>query len=449
MDRPTGARSAHPSARSKANLDRPAASYPGSHDRSAEIWLPPAGARLPPGGHAPLTLYTDDRPGEVPRNLSAWKGPDMSTISITTDALVDALNLRDLTDPAHGPHAMQLLVEAAVAAPTGSPEIHLVRTPPLVSVQDHYDRLGYPADAIARDARYTRYLSDGWVLRGHTSAGIPPTLRGLAARPGPDDVLVALPGICHRRDAIDRLHTGSPHQLDLWRLHRGRPRLGSVDLERMVDDVVTALLPGRTWRWTSTRHPYTRDGRQIDVVDDGKPVEVGECGLAAPPVLAAAGLDPRHWSGLALGIGLDRILMLRKGIPDIRLLRSEDPRIMTQMLDLSAYRLVSDLPPARRDLSVTVAAGADTETLGDRIREALGRDADLVEEVAILASTPHDDVPAAARERLGMLPGQDNVLLRVILRPMDRTMTADEANAMRDRIYAALHEGTRTAVAPT
>ena len=372
----------------------------------------------------------------------------MSTIPITLDALVDALTLRDLTDPAQGPHAMQHLVTAAISAPTGSPEVHLVRTPPVVPVDDHYDQLGYPPDAIARDVRYTRYISEALVLRGHTSAGVPSILRRLAAAdPSSDDVLIALPGICHRRDVIDRLHTGTPHQLDLWRLQRGRRQLDSGDLERMVDDVVTALLPGRTWRWTSTRHPYTHDGRQIDVVDDDQLVEVGECGLAAPQVLAAAGLEPNDWSGLALGIGLDRILMLRKGIPDIRLLRSADPRISSQMLDLSPYRTVSDLPPARRDLSIAVMAGADAETLGDRVRQALGGEADLVEEVAILAITPHDDVPAAARERLGMQPGQDNVLLRVVLRPTDRTMTAVEANAVRDRIYAALHEGTDTAAA--
>jgi phenylalanyl-tRNA synthetase alpha chain len=42
-----------------------------------------------------------------------------------------------------------------------------------------------------------------------------------------------------------------------------------------------------------------------------------------------------------------------------------------------------------------------------------------------------------------MRPGQDNVLLRVVMRPMDRTMTADDANALRDRIHDALHEGRR------
>ncbi len=368
----------------------------------------------------------------------------MSVTTITLDALVDALTLRDLTDPAQGPHAMQLLVDSAVAALTDPTEIHLARSAPVVPVEDNYDRLGYAADAIARDARYTRYVSEVCVLRGHTSAGVPPALRRLAAtKPDSDDVLVALPGICHRRDAIDRLHTGSPHQLDLWRLSRGGRRLDSVDLARMVGDVTTALLPGRTWQWTATRHPYTHDGRQIDVVDDDQLVEVAECGLAAPHVLTTAGLDAQQWSGLALGIGLDRVLMLRKRIPDIRLLRSADPRITAQMLDLSSYRPVSDLPLARRDLSVAVTAGADAETLGDRVRDALGRDAELVEEITVLTITPYDHLPAGARERLGIRPGQDNVLLRVVLRPTDRTMTADDANALRDRIYDALHEGRR------
>jgi phenylalanyl-tRNA synthetase alpha chain len=366
----------------------------------------------------------------------------MSAVPITLDALVDALSIRDLTDPAQGSHAMQLLVDAAVESLSESTEVHLTRTPPVVPLEDHYDRLCYEVDAIARDARYTRYVGDACVLRGHTSAGVPPALRRIADQADTDDVLVALPGICHRRDAIDRWHTGTPHQLDLWQLRRGGRRLDSADLTGMVDTVLAALLPGRAWQSTPARHPYTLEGRQIDVVQDGKLVEVAECGLAAPAVLATAGLDSRQWSGLALGIGLDRILMLRKGIPDIRLLRSTDPRITVQMLDLSPYRPVSHLPPARRDLSVAMAAGSDAESVGDRVRDALGDEADMAEEVAILAVTPHDDVPEVARERLGMMPGQDNVLLRIVLRPTDRTLTADATNALRDRIYRALHEGT-------
>jgi len=370
----------------------------------------------------------------------------MSVTPLSPNALVSALSIRDLTDPAQGSHALQLLVDQAVSSLTHvwPSQARVIRAGPVVPVDDNYDRLGYAPDAVARDARYTRYVSDGCVLRSHTSAGVPPALRALAAEPdGTDDVLIALPGICHRRDTIDRLHTGTPHQLDLWRVRRDGRRLDHADLAEMVGTLVAALVPGRHWRWSTAEHPYTEGGREVEVIDRDHPVELAECGLAAPHVLARAGLDPDRWSGLALGIGLDRALMLRKGIPDIRLLRSEDPRVAEQMLDLAPYRAVSALPATRRDLSVAVDSGADAETLGDRVRDVLGADADLVEEVAVVSTTPYDELPTPARDRLGMRPGQDNVLLRIVLRAMDRTLTATEVNTLRDRIYDSLHEGAR------
>ena len=63
--------------------------------------------------------------------------------------------------------------------------------------------------------------------------------------------------------------------------------------------------------------------------------------------------------------------------------------------------------------------------------------------MTILASTPVDDLPAAAAARLGARPGQRNLLVRVVLRHLERTLTDDEANALRDRIYAAVHAGDR------
>jgi phenylalanyl-tRNA synthetase alpha chain len=224
-------------------------------------------------------------------------------------------------------------------------------------------------------------------------------------------------------------------------VQRDGRQLDHTDLSGMVGLLLDTLVPGRHWRWNVAGHPYTVGGREVEVIDGDHPVELAEFGLAAPHVLSGAGLDPARWSGLALGMGMDRLLMLRKGIPDIRLLRSDDPRVAGQMLDLSSYRPVSALPPTRRDLSVAVEAGADAETLGDRVRDVLGADAELVEEVAVLSTTPYDDLPPAARERLGIRPGQDNVLLRVVLRAADRTLTAEEVNTLRDRLYHALHEG--------
>lgn len=367
----------------------------------------------------------------------------MPTTTLSPDAVASALALRDLTDPAEGTHAVGLLLDAAVdalAAQWGG-TVRELRSLPVVAVDDNYDRLGWPPSAITRESRYSRYLSDTVMLRAHTTAGVPPALRALAAEPDPPaDLLLVLPGLVYRRDAIDRLHVGEPHQVDLWRIVRGAP-MSVTDLQDMLGALVEAILPGARWRTVARQHPYTEHGRQVDVHTGEGWVELAECGLAHPHVLAGAGLDVDRWSGLALGMGLDRAVMLRKGVPDIRLLRATDPRIAEQMTDLAPWRPVSMLPPARRDLSIVAGAGTDAELLGDRARAALGPDADLLESLTVLARTPHEQLPAPARTRLGTGPGQDNLLLRMVLRPLDRTLTDSEANAIRDRVYAALHEG--------
>jgi phenylalanyl-tRNA synthetase alpha chain len=209
----------------------------------------------------------------------------------------------------------------------------------------------------------------------------------------------------------------------------------------MVDNVVDAVLPGRSLRVTRTTHPYTNNGLQIDVGAEAASgwVEIGECGTARPSLLAEAGLTDH--AGLAMGLGLDRLLMLRKGIDDIRLLRAEDPRIASQMLDLQPYRPVSVMPPIRRDLSVVVSANTAAEEIGDRVRIALGVRSEAIESVTVIAESRHDELPAAVRLRLGMDHAQKNVLLRVVLREVARTMTHSEANELRDAIYLAIHEG--------
>ncbi|MDQ1122063.1 hypothetical protein QE412_000636 [Microbacterium trichothecenolyticum] len=198
------------------------------------------------------------------------------------------------------------------------------------------------------------------------------------------------PGHVYRRDAVDRSHVGEPHQVDLWRI-RSTPNTGDEEMLGMIGRLVDAVLPGAQWKTTDVTHPYTVGGRQIDVLHEGEWLELAECGRIHPAVLRGSGLDPDQWSGLALGMGLERALMLRKGIPDIRCLRVEDPPIATQMLTLEPWQHVSLLPMARRDISVVLSAEEDEETLGDRIPTALGDDADVIESV---------DVSVARRTRI-------------------------------------------------
>jgi phenylalanyl-tRNA synthetase alpha chain len=362
---------------------------------------------------------------------------------LSASAIRDALEIRDLTDPSQGPHAMQLLLDLIeqTLADRWTVPVHRERAHPVVSVAENYDRLLVASDAVAREARYTRYLNDEAVLRTHSSAIVPPVLDRLSSNP-PPEVVLSCPGLCYRREGIDRYRVGEPHQVDLWRIRTVDPTLGRDDLEEMIGSIVASVVPGGKWRIVPTGHPYTVGGVQIDVHDGAEWVEIGECGVAHDDVLRASGLPVPPTSGLAMGLGLDRLLMLAKGIPDIRLLRSIDPRVLGQMDDLGPYRPVSTMPPAKRDLSVAVASDLTPEELGDRVRASLGNDSSSVESVEIMTETSYEALPDAARVRLGMSPRQKNLLIRVVVRDLERTLTDDEANVLRDRIYAAIHEGS-------
>ncbi|ABK04735.1 phenylalanyl-tRNA synthetase, alpha subunit [Arthrobacter sp. FB24] len=365
-----------------------------------------------------------------------------------------ALALRDLTDPDAGAHAMQQLLADVVTALERQWDIpsETHRLNPLVAIADNYDRLGYSPGDATRESRYSRHISPTVMLRSHTSAGIPAILDSLRGEQGRYDRLHVLPGLVYRRDAVDRTHVGTPHQVDVWRI-KARGLLGPSHLQAMMAAVVDAVLPaadhpGVQWRATPSAHSYTAAGRQLDVLvtlQDGRRewLELAECGLVAAPVLRSSGLDPRRWAGLALGMGLDRALMLRKGIDDIRLLRSKNPEIQGQLLDLAPYRPVSLMPPVRRDLSLVLAdpAEADIELLGDRARRVLGDDAEVLAALEIKAVTPTAELPPAAVDRLRMAPGDVNVLLRLVLQPLERTLTDQQANRLRDRVYIALHQG--------
>ncbi|HEY1914838.1 MAG TPA: hypothetical protein VGH27_04610 [Streptosporangiaceae bacterium] len=93
------------------------------------------------------------------------------------------------------------------------------------------------------------------MLRSHSTAIVPSALRQLAGRPA-RDVLLVCPGMAYRRDAIDWQHTGTPHQLDLWRITCRE--MGAADLDEMISLVLGALTPELTRRDQARDHPYTR-----------------------------------------------------------------------------------------------------------------------------------------------------------------------------------------------
>lgn len=366
---------------------------------------------------------------------------------LTKEKLDHYLAIPDLTESKE-PHAIRLLYEKISdyvrEAHKGS-DVRVYRRDPVVTVEDNYDNLLVAADNISRSSTYTHYVDERHVLRTHTTAQIPSILRELSAtRKNWNDVVILLPGLAYRRDVTDKKHVGQVHMLEMWRIvKRGKDKpIDKDDLLGVVKGIANVAAPGWDLRIVDSPHPYTKQGIEVNVVLGDRDIEILECGLIKDKILANAGLDPQEYSGWALGMGLDRLVMTVKDIPDVRYLRSTNPKIAAQMKDLEKYHEVSNQPAITRDMSYSVPAGYVEEDINEDIREALGDKQNILESVEVLSETAYEDLPPKIRERLGISSDQKNVLVRITLRHLERTLEKREANQIYDDIYAKINYGT-------
>jgi phenylalanyl-tRNA synthetase alpha chain len=256
---------------------------------------------------------------------------------LTPDALARDLAARDLTDPTQGPHAVQRVLDDAVKALARAWRCEVIphRASPLVSVAEHYGRLH---DAPGEPARWA---GAELLLRTRAAALVPSGLARLAAMPAADALLVC-PGVVFRAVAAEKLRAREGHELELWRVRRGAP-LGLREVAEAIGAVARAVLPGVTVSTVPATSPWLADARQVDVRVRGEWVTVGVAGVVGPALLAEGGL-PADASGVALSLDLDRVVALAKGLEDVALLRSRDPRVAAQMLDLTPYVPAADAP---------------------------------------------------------------------------------------------------------
>lgn len=363
---------------------------------------------------------------------------------LCTRSVKEALELCDLTEQDSPTHAIGLLLNEVLEGLVlrGWPVGRILRGPRIVSAQENYGLLGYDPAEVTLGSEHTRWVDEHSLLRTQTTSQIPVALQRIAQnRKEGEIILLAAPGITFRRDSRDRWHCAEPHQMDIWVL--GDPEHSTrAHLLKLVGDILACAVPDMSWIYSDSPHHYTEGGIEVNLLSNEQPVEVLECGCIARSLLQRLSIDPARHGGLALGMGLDRLTMLRKGIPDIRLLRDLDERVQAQMHDLLPWRAVSRLPSITRDISLAVSPGLSEEVLTEKMLLAAGDCSAWIEEMQVKGRWAERDLPAKAIERLGLLPGQENVLLRVVLRDCSRSITTREANALYERIQSALHEGT-------
>jgi phenylalanyl-tRNA synthetase alpha chain len=207
---------------------------------------------------------------------------------------------------------------------------------PEVETEEHnFDALNIPPTHPARDMQDTFWLSNGHLLRTHTS---PVQIRGMR-RLGPPLRMIA-PGRVFRNEDVDASHEHTFYQLEGMMVDREVSVANMLYFMKTLlssifrRDVAVRLRPGY--------FPFVEPGFELDIrclICDGAGcavckqsgwVELMPCGLVHPNVLRMSGIDPDDWGGFAFGLGLTRLAMMRYGIDDIRQLLGGDLRFLTQ-----------------------------------------------------------------------------------------------------------------------
>lgn len=360
--------------------------------------------------------------------------------------LARLLAMEDLTErPTHA--ICQMARRVAQTLPGDVPDETWITGPRIVEADHNYRLLGYPQDAVVQESTYTQWVDNTRILRTQTTSLILERLLRLAQQPAPITLLA--PGLVYRRDVRDRWHCGQPHQMDVWVLEeKGRDR--PQELRQSILNMAMATT-GRSHdevQLLDTAHPYTQEGVEISVRWEDRWLEVGEAGLIDPGLLLRVGLDPERWGGWAMGWGLERLVMARKGLPDIRLLRDPLPTVARQMNTLDAWIGVSRQPVATREISVAIATGLSDEAITERVLALAGNQETLIQEVVVAGRWPCNALPQAARDRLGMDGTQDNLLLRLVWQAEDDSLGREVVNGWMKTLYRGLHEGSAWSYCP-
>ena len=202
---------------------------------------------------------------------------------------------------------------------------------------DHYnfELLNLPKNHPARDAQDTFYIDDNIVLRTHTS---PVQARIMTTRKPP--IRIVCPGRTYRVDEADATHSPVFQQIEGLVIDEG---ISMSDLKGTLDAFASRLYgEGITTRFRPSYFPFTEPSAEVDLtcanckgagcrVCKGTGwIEVLGAGMVNPKVLEMCGIDPGKYTGFAFGIGIERITMLKYGVPNMKYLWENDVRFLKQ-----------------------------------------------------------------------------------------------------------------------
>ena len=200
--------------------------------------------------------------------------------------------------------------------------------PEVEDERHNFDALNIPESHPARDPLDNFYINPNVMLRSQTSTV---QIRTMESRQPP--VRIIAPGRVYRPDTVDATHSFMFHQVEGLYVDEG---VTMVDLRTSLDQFCKAYFgPDVATRFRPSFFPFTEPSAEVDMLfhrEDGSTywVELGGCGMVDPNVLEAVGYDAERYTGYAFGLGIERMVMRRHHIPDIRLLFDSDVRFLHQ-----------------------------------------------------------------------------------------------------------------------
>ena len=208
----------------------------------------------------------------------------------------------------------------------------------------NFDALNIPADHPSRDMQDTFWLkpsanaagspdrsksglglkkNERKLLRTHTS---PVQIRYMEKHKPPLRIIV--PGKVFRNEATDATHEAQFYHIEGLMVDKA---VSLADLKGTLEYFFKKLFgPDVKIRFRPTFFSFVEPGVEVDVFFKDRWLEVIGAGMVHPNVFRAVGIDPTKWHGFAFGGGIDRLVMIKYGIPDIRLLYSGDLRLVNQ-----------------------------------------------------------------------------------------------------------------------
>jgi phenylalanyl-tRNA synthetase alpha chain len=286
-----------------------------------------------------------------------------------------------------------------------------------VAVQANFDLLLVPENHPARRMTDTYYTGENTVLRTHTSAH----QNELMLR-GERQFLAC--GDVYRKDTIDRSHFPVFHQIEGVKICENPLE----DLTQTLSGLIEYLFPDKEYRFLPDDFPFTFPSLQAEVhLGNDKWMEILGAGVIQPKILENCGIEGTGW---AFGLGLDRLLMHRCEITDIRYLWSQDERFLSQFANgLTTFKPYSKYPTTFRDISFWVndtAEGAEGEWSmhNDFCEQARDLGNDLIESIELIDRFAKN--------------GQVSFAYRFVYGSNDRTLQNDEINAIQSGIRQAI-----------